>query len=224
MKLIAKKPCSFGGRQFYIGDEIPADLVADTKQQEQYGIIAVVNTAGVPGGESGTKEKFQNISGLSWPESPNDNPSAQEQYEQDMAELQEYRELGVTPEQVRQIDEQYAELAKELAEVKKESAKGIVINLRGWDYSETGKATDVTATPEQIKHTFSILQCTAEDGAKYIADITDETVLLLIHAADSRKTVKNAAKEQRDKLSSTKEETNEATGGNATTDTHTEGS
>ena len=78
--------------------------------------------------------------------------------------------------------------------------------------------------PEQIQHTFSILQCTAEDGTKYIADITDETVLLLIHAADSRKTVKNAAKEQKDKLSSTKRETNEATGGNASTDTHTEGS
>lgn len=207
MKLIAKKPCSFGGQQFYIGDEIPADLVADTKQQEQYGIIAVVNTEGVPGGESGTN-----------------NPSAQEQYELDMNELQEYRQLGVTPEQVRQFDENYTELAKELAQAKKESAEGIVINLRGWDYSETGKATDVTATPEQIKHTFGILQCTAEDGAKYIADIADETVLLLIHAADSRKTVKNAAKEQKDKLSSTKEETNEATGGNATTDAHTEGS
>ena len=84
-----------------------------------------------------------------------------------MEELQKYRELGVTPEQVRQIDENYAELAKELAQVKKESAQGVIINLRGWDYSDTGKATDVTATPEQIKHTFAILQCTAEDGAKF---------------------------------------------------------
>lgn len=224
MKLIAKKPCSFGGQKFYIGDEIPADLVADVKQQEQYGMITVVNTEGVSGGESGTKERFQNISSLSWPESPNDNTSAQKQYEQDMAELQEYQELGITPEQVRQIDEHYAELAKELAQVKKESAEGIVINLRRWDYSNTGKVADVMATPEQIKHTFAILQCTAEDGAKYIADITDETILLLIHAADSRKTVKNAAKEQKAKLSSIKKETNEATGGNASTDTHTEGS
>lgn len=206
MKLIAKKPCSFGGQKFYIGDEIPTDLVADAKQQEQYGMIAIVNTEDVPGGEP-----------------LNDNPSAQEQYEHDMDELQEYRQLGVTPEQMRQIDENYAELAKELAQVKKESAQGIVINLRGWDYSDTGKATDVTATPEQISHTFAILQCTAEDGAKYIADIADETVLLLIHAADSRKTVKNAAKEQRDKIFFHKEETNESTGGNATTGTNTEG-
>lgn len=206
MKLIAKKPCSFGGRQFYIGDEIPEELVADVRTQEHYGMIAIANKESVPGDEL-----------------LNDNFSTQEQYEKDMVELQEYQKLGVTPEQVRQIDEYYAELAKELAQVKKESAKGIVINLRGWDYSETGKATDVTATSEQIKNTFSILQCTAEDGAKYIANITDETVLLLIHAADSRKTVKNAAKEQRDKLS-TKEETNEATGCNVTTDTYTKGS
>ena len=207
MKLIAKRPCSFGGRQFYIGDEIPVDLVADAGQQEQYGMIAIVNTEGVPGNES-----------------PKDSPYAQEQYEQDMAELQEYRKLGVTPEQIRQIDGHYAELAKELAQVRKESTKGIAVNLRGWDYSDTGKAAEVTATPEQIKHTFDILQCTAEDGVKYIAEITDETVLLLIHAADSRKTVKNAAKEQRDKLSSIKGKINEATGGNEATDTSTEGS
>lgn len=207
MKLIARKPCSFGGRQFYIGDEVPEELVADARTQEHYGMIAITNKESVPCDEL-----------------LNDNFSTQEQYEKDMVELQEYQKLGVTPEQVRQIDEYYAELAKELAQVKKESAKGIVINLRGWDYSDTGKATDVTATPEQIKHTFAILQCTAEDGAKYIANITDETVLLLIHAADSRKTVKNAAKEQRDKVSSIKEETNEATGCNVTTDTYTKGS
>ena len=221
MKLIAKKPCSFGGQKFYIGDEIPTNLVADVRMQEKMGVITIVNdTEGVPGGESGTLftlEQAEKMVAEAVDEAVNNTVL-------EMEELQKYRELGVAPEQVRQIDENYAELAKELAQVKKESAQGVIINLRGWDYSDTGKATDVTATPEQIKHTFAILQCTAEDGAKCIADITDETVLLLVHAADSRKTVKNAAKEQKDKLSSTKGETNEATGGNENTDTHTEGS
>lgn len=223
MKLIAKKPCSFGGRQFYIGDEIPAGLVADPVTQEGLGVIAIANTGsgGEPDGQMFTQEQVEKMLEEAVEEAVNNTVA---EMKQEQEELQKYRELGVTPEQVRQIDGNYAELAKELAQAKKESAEGIVINLRGWDYSETGKAADVTATPEQIRHTFSILQCTAEDGAKYIADITDETVLLLIHAADSRKTVKNAAKEQRDKLSSTKEETNGATGGNAATDTHTEGS
>lgn len=42
MKLIAKKPCSFGGERFYIGDEIPVELVQEPKTQEKYGILAIV--------------------------------------------------------------------------------------------------------------------------------------------------------------------------------------
>lgn len=43
MKLIAKKPCSFGGERFYIGDEIPVELVQNPKTQEKYGNLAIVN-------------------------------------------------------------------------------------------------------------------------------------------------------------------------------------
>ena len=54
MKLIAKKPCSFGSRQFYIGNEIPENLVADAKRQEKMGVITIVNeNIGVSGGQSG---------------------------------------------------------------------------------------------------------------------------------------------------------------------------
>lgn len=42
MKLIAKKPCSFGGERFYIGDEIPAELVQNPKTQEKFGILAIL--------------------------------------------------------------------------------------------------------------------------------------------------------------------------------------
>lgn len=42
MKLIAKKPCSFGGERFYIGDEIPVELVKDPKTQEKYGTLTIV--------------------------------------------------------------------------------------------------------------------------------------------------------------------------------------
>lgn len=42
MKLIARKPCSFGGEKFYIGDEIPVELVKDPKKQEQYGALVIV--------------------------------------------------------------------------------------------------------------------------------------------------------------------------------------
>ena len=43
MKLIAKQPCSFGGKRFYIGDEIPVELVQEPKTQEKYGKLVIVN-------------------------------------------------------------------------------------------------------------------------------------------------------------------------------------
>lgn len=45
MKLIAKKPCSFEGHKFFIGDEIPAELVANPKSLEQMGVIAIAGNA-----------------------------------------------------------------------------------------------------------------------------------------------------------------------------------
>lgn len=42
MKLIAQKPCSFGGEQFYIGDEIPSELVLDPQAQAKMGVMAIV--------------------------------------------------------------------------------------------------------------------------------------------------------------------------------------
>jgi len=39
MKLIAKKPCSFGGKKFFIGDEVPSNLVVNAAQQTAWGIL-----------------------------------------------------------------------------------------------------------------------------------------------------------------------------------------
>lgn len=48
MKLIAKKPCSFGGKRFYIGNEIPVELVQEPVTQEKYGNLTIVNDAVAP--------------------------------------------------------------------------------------------------------------------------------------------------------------------------------
>ena len=40
MKLIAKKPCSFGGKAFFINDEIPVNAVLNPKQQEELGAVS----------------------------------------------------------------------------------------------------------------------------------------------------------------------------------------
>ena len=47
MKIIAQKPCSFEGQKFFIGDEIPASLVANPKALEKMGVIAIAANCGV---------------------------------------------------------------------------------------------------------------------------------------------------------------------------------
>lgn len=48
MKLIARKPCSYGGIKYYIGDEIPAEYVLYPKAQEQMGILSIVSDGAEP--------------------------------------------------------------------------------------------------------------------------------------------------------------------------------
>lgn len=42
-RLIALKPCSFGGEKFYVGDEIPTEYVVSPAKMEQLGVLKVVN-------------------------------------------------------------------------------------------------------------------------------------------------------------------------------------
>lgn len=99
----------------------------------------------------------------------------------------------------------------------------VPIPIKGGPDGDNGQQMAVPASPEEIQQVFSVMQLNAEDGARAIADVESENVLILLHAADSRKTVKNAAKERADKLFSTETVPNESTGGNATTGTNTEG-
>ena len=48
MRLIAKKPCSFNGQTFYIGDEIPSEFVINPKAQEKLGVISIAADGGDP--------------------------------------------------------------------------------------------------------------------------------------------------------------------------------
>lgn len=57
-------------------------------------------------------------------------------------------------------------------------------------------------TPEGVKQVVSVIQSKANEGIEMISGITDENVLILIHALDSRVKVKNAAKKQAGTLTS----------------------
>lgn len=200
MRLIANKPCSFGGRQFYIGDEIPSDLVADVKVQEKMGVITTANdTKGVPGVESGAL-------------------FTQEQVEKMVAEA-----VNNTVQEMEQKQKELQEAAGVLQEEGFLPGGAVIIPVKGNSAGDNEQQTAVPVTQEEIQQIFSIMQMNATDGAEAITGVKSENVLILLHATDSRKTIKDAAKKQADNIFSTPGDLNEATGGNATTDINTEG-
>lgn len=204
MRLIAHKPCSFGGRQFYINDEIPANLVADAGMQEKMGVITIANDAG--GGLAGESGTF------------------------------------FTPEQVEKmvaeaVDEAVNNTILEMEQERKElwEAAGIlegegflpggtvIISVKGGADGDNEQQTAVPATPEEIRQVFGIMQMNATDGAEAISGVKSENVLILLHAADTRKTIRDAAKKQADNIFSTSVSQNGSVGGNTATGTSTEG-
>lgn len=204
MRLIANKPCSFGGRQFYIGDEIPANLVADARAQEKMGVITVANdTERVPAGEPGTF-------------------FTQEQVEKMVAEAVD----EAVNNTVLEMEQKQKELQEAVGVLQEEgflSEGTVIISVKGGSDGDSEQQTAVPATPEEIQQVFSIMQMNATDGAEAIAGVKSENVLILLHAADTRKTIKDAAKKQADNIFSTSDSPNESVGDNTTTGTNTEG-
>lgn len=99
----------------------------------------------------------------------------------------------------------------------------VLISVRAEGSGENRQMMALRAEPQEIQQVFSIMQLNAEEGARAVADVRSENVLILLHVADSRKTIKNAAKEQADKLFSTKGDANESCKGNASKGTNLEG-
>lgn len=149
MKLIAKRPCSFGGRKFYISDEVPRDLVLDPASQEKLGILSVLRDREEEPAETFTREQVDGM----------------------IAEAV----AGLTGEIIPA--EPYVDI------MIREDPAGVV-----------------HAAPEEIRQVFAIMQANAEEGARRIAEVTDENILILLHVADSRKTIKNAARERAERL------------------------
>lgn len=173
--LIAKKPCRFCGKQFFIGEVIPEELVADPGLQERFGVLAVVDSVKHP-----VNVEHACI-------------YTQEQADRMVAE-------AVNSAMI-EMEQKQSVLPQAIAEGIGICEETISISVMEKKDAEIAQGMAVLSTPEEIRQVFSILQMNAEDGAKAVADVKSENVLILIHAADSRKTIKNAAKEQAGKLS-----------------------
>ena len=190
MKLIAKKPCSFGGEKFYIGDEIPESLVTDAGRQEKLGVISIVND------------------GAEASDSQSDAFFTQEQVDAMMEETVKNAVDEAVNNTIAEMEQMHLqkqeELQQSIAELKEfnpETYDGkIDIAVMGESDGENAQASVVSATQEEIQQVFNIMQMNAEEGAKAVAEVASENVLILLHAADSRKGIKTAAKKQADVL------------------------
>lgn len=196
MRLIAKKPCSYGGKKFFIGDEIPAELVVNIEREEKLGVISAAND------EAGVPEQ----SGALY---------SQEQVDKMIADAVANADKGFTQEQV---DEMIQSAVAELKPFDSDNA-GFTVAVKG----EGGNVTAVSCSAEDVQSVVDVLQMNAEDGAKAVASVKSDSVLILLHALDTRATVKKGAQKQHDTLFSAEGNSNESAGGNATTDSNTEG-
>ena len=176
MKLIAKKRCSYGGRKFFAGDEIPADIVLNVEREEKLGVISIANDEAWVPEQSGAL------------------------YSQE------------------QVDEMIQSAVAELKPFDSDNA-GFTVTVKG----EGDNVTAVSCSAEDIQSVVDVLQMNADDGAKAVANVQSDSVLILLHALDTRATVKKAAQKQHDTLFSADGNSNESVGGNATTDSITEG-
>lgn len=173
MELIARKPCNFGGKKFFIGDKIPDVLVVNPALQEKLGVIAIVK-------------------------SNNERTSSTETilYTQEQVEnmLEEAIEEAVN-NTIAEIDQKQAKLEQV------ESEQSIIpITVKGESNDENEQLIGIFATAEEVQQVFTIMQMNVDDGIKAIAEVKTENVLILLHASDSRKTIKDAAKKQANNL------------------------
>lgn len=114
--LVALKACSFGGKDFFIGDEIPVEYVLNPQAQQKLGVIAIVN------GDS--------------PETP---------------------------------------------------ASTLSITVQN-----DGEELTLNPSDKGIQNVFTVLTGTVDDAEAIINEMDDNDALILLHLADSRKTVKTA--------------------------------
>lgn len=199
MKLIAKKPCSFNGRAFFIGEAIPEELVSNPVLQERLGVLSIV-----PDPENGTVSRTDN------------GVYTSEQVERMIAEAIE----EAVNNTIMEMEQKQEELQKAVAEgVLPEGEfsmydKAIPIAISKESDNGDTQSMAVPVMPEEVQQVFSIMQLNAEDGSKAIADVKSENVLILLHAIDSRKTIKDAARKQADKLFPVTNDANESANGN----------
>lgn len=189
MQYLCEKQLALGGSTYNPGDIIPDGVVLDSRagKLENSGYISVIRNT--PYGREAALLHIGEITMYT-----------QEEVDKIVAEAIE-EAVNNTVVEMEQKQQELQQAAAGLREAVPEAYEGTVqVSIEGTADGDNAQATVIPATQEEIQKVFSIMQMNAEDGVKEIAGVTSDNVLVLLHAADSRKTVKNAAKEQAGKL------------------------
>lgn len=204
MKYVCLKPISFAGVEYHPGEIIPDGIVFDSRagKLKSNGYITDVETA------------VSNLRSPSFHEGM-ETLYTNEELEAAVAEAVDEAVNNTVAEMQRKQDE-LQEYVAELQEISPEAYAGtfmIPVKTEGGD-DDNAQYISLPMTPEGIVQVVSVMQSKANDGVEAIASIEDKNVLILIHALDSRVTVKNAAKKQAGTLTSTDTDKNDARDGN----------
>lgn len=200
MSFLCKKAITLNGVVYNPGDSIPDDAILGTRVRSLKTSGCIVEPGSIAESQKSVPEK----------------PGAfytQEELEEKVAEA--------VQEAIGNIKESGTEILESVPGAF-EGTVIIPIKIEG----ESGKNAEYMALPmksEDIAQAISIMQMNVEEGSKAISEITEENVLIALHAADSRTTIKNAAKKQVDTLTSIDAKNNEAVNGKSTTDATTDG-
>lgn len=199
MKLIAKKPCSFGGRDFYINDEIPPGLVADAALQERMGMLAVV--ADSPGSSGAQEELFT-------------AEQVEEMIARAAAEAREEYEQEIFSGASERVT------AEGIAEADTSDAVTVPVTVNEEEDHEGMMGVPLTAA--EVQKVFAIMQMVVPDAEKAISEVEEENVLIVLHACDSRAGVRKAAQKRAGTLFPGEEEITEVLDSNRATEDHKE--
>ena len=192
MQYLCLKQLTVGKTTYHLGDTIPDDVILPARSEKLIisGYISKLDEE---------TEYSKNESGL----------FTQEQVDKMIAE-------AVTP--IKQKEEELQQVVADLNKCKLTENDGMIpISIKKEADGENGQITIILVTPDEIQQVFSIMQQNADEGSKAITTITSENVLILLHVADSRKTIKEAAKKQADNLFSSNDNINESKEHNETT-------
>ena len=185
MQYLCLKQLTVGITTYHLGDTIPDDVILPARSEKliRSGYISKLDEE---------TEYSKNESGL----------FTQEQVDKMIAEA---------IVSMKQKEEELQQVVADLKKCKLTENDGMIsVSVKKESDGEKEQIAIILVTPDEIQQVFSIMQQNADEGSKAIAAIQSENVLILLHAADSHKTIKEAAKKQVDNLFSSNNNINES--------------